>query len=125
MSTLGPEQIVQWKKQLVALGPPGLAIRTSYHLTEPYEDWSKVRSPSRARRRMKHGHRQRVNYMQRPARKAFQINGEIWMHPEMEKHMRAAIARHAEKCARLVIERGQLGAMLGMLGFGPPEAAPE
>jgi len=29
-------------------------------LTDYYEDWSKVRSPSRARRRMRYGHKQNV-----------------------------------------------------------------
>lgn len=120
--TLGPETIVQWKKQLAAMGPPGgIAIRTSYNMTEPYEDWSQVRSPARARRRMKRGFPQRVRHMQRPMRKALQMNGEIWMHPEMERHLKAAIAKHADKYARLVIERGALGAMLGMLGYGAPE----
>lgn len=122
--TLGPEQIFKWKQMLRDMAQASVTIRTSYHLTEPYEDWSQVRSPSRARRRMKQGHRQRVRHYQRPARKAYQINGEIWMHPEMEKHLKFVIAKQRDEYERLVIEHGQLGAMLILLGFGAPTEQP-
>lgn len=122
--TLGPEQVFKWKQMLREMAPASVAIRTSYHLTEPYEDWSQVRSPSRARRRMKQGHRQRVRHYQRPARKAYQINGEIWMHPEMEKHLKHEIARRTDEYAALVLQHGELGAKLILLGFGAPTEQP-
>lgn len=38
----------------------GIRIYQSEVVGEPYEDWSHVRSPSRARRRLKQGHPQRI-----------------------------------------------------------------
>lgn len=40
----------------------GLKVVVSEHLLGMKEDWSKVRSPSRAKRRLKQGHRQNIKY---------------------------------------------------------------
>ena len=121
MSTLGPEQIYKWKAQLAALTmPAALRIRTSYHLTEPFENWSGCRSVSRARRRHAKGIKTAMRRYDRPARKAYQMNGEIWMHPEMEKALQFQIKKRADEYAALLIQHGELGAALMLLGFGPP-----
>lgn len=65
----------------------GKPINASLLLTVPYEDWSAVRSPSRARRRMKRGHRQRIRYLQIPDPNVFVIAGTIHGHPETIKSM--------------------------------------
>lgn len=65
----------------------GMPINTSLLLTVPYEDWSAVRSPSRARRRLKQGHRQQIKYLQVPNPEVFVIAGTIHGHPETIKTM--------------------------------------
>lgn len=62
-------------------------IRETMTAVEPYEDWSRVRSPSRAARRLKRGHRQNIVTRYKPA--AFQINGVIYAHPEIVRQLRA------------------------------------
>ncbi len=69
----------------------GLRIRESTLLTVPFEDWSRVRSPSRARRRMKHGHRQNVTMIYVPDPSFYQINGEIHCHPVTAHKLRQAV----------------------------------
>jgi hypothetical protein len=70
----------------------GLKIVESIHLTVPYEDWSEVRSPSRAIRRMRQGHRQRVRYLQVPDPNAYRIGDTVHMHPETARQLRRMIA---------------------------------
>jgi hypothetical protein len=65
----------------------GMQVRTSVFLTVPYEDWSDVRSPGRARRRMKRGFRQRVRYLQIADPKVVVIHGVIHGHPDTVKKM--------------------------------------
>lgn len=59
----------------------GMPVVTSWHLTVPAEDWTWVRSPSRARRRLKQGHRQNVRHYQRPSPDFLVVNGTIHCHP--------------------------------------------
>lgn len=60
----------------------GMPYYLSAHLTEPVPDgdWSLCRSPSRARRRHKQGHRQHVVWV-RPARHCYVFDGRLYMHP--------------------------------------------
>lgn len=62
-------------------------IRKTATAVETVEDWSRVRSPSRAARRLKQGHRQNIVTRYKPA--AFQINGVIYAHPEIVRQLRA------------------------------------
>jgi hypothetical protein len=61
----------------------GQTIRTSDLLTVEYVDFSGCRSPSRARRRLRQGIAGRVKRYRIPDPKAYQIAGEIWMHPAL------------------------------------------
>ncbi len=61
----------------------GMPIVTNRLLTVPAEDWSRVRSPSRARRRMRRGFRQNVRYYDAPTPKAIVIDGVMYVHPDM------------------------------------------
>jgi hypothetical protein len=67
----------------------GMPVRESILLTVRHEDWSKVRSPGRARRRMKNGHRQRISYLDIPNPHVFIIHGVIHGHPDTLKKMRS------------------------------------
>ncbi len=79
----------------------GMQIIQSVLATEEVEDWSNVRSPSRARRRLKQGHKQNVVTRQRPA--AFMYEGTLIVHPEyyreISKRMVDSIERRMLKNA--------------------------
>lgn len=45
------------------------------------EDWSKVRSPGRARRRRLQGHRQNISRRYEPSPDGFQVEGTVFAHP--------------------------------------------
>ena len=68
----------------------GYKVITDTTMIEPYEDWSGVRSHSRAKRRIKH-HRQNIQIRYRPAQNVLKlrIRGEdcMVMHPDILKQM--------------------------------------
>lgn len=70
-------------------------IVESRHMTEAFEDWSRVRSPARAARRLKRGYRQNIVYSRRPCAK--QINGVIYAHPEIVQQLSAALATQEKR----------------------------
>jgi hypothetical protein len=74
----------------------GLRIVESLHLTVPHEDWSEVRSPSRAIRRMKYGHRQQIRHLQLPDPNAYRIGDTVHMHPETARQLRRMIDEDAQ-----------------------------
>ena len=55
------------------------------------EDWSRVRSPGRARRRRRRGFRQNIVIPQLPDPKIYEVGQRLIMHPEMARKLRAAI----------------------------------
>jgi hypothetical protein len=66
----------------------GLQIVESWLMVDRHEDWSRVRSPSRAIRRMKYGHPQNIRYYDVPKKEAMQKGGTLVMHPEMARQLR-------------------------------------
>lgn len=72
-------------------------IIESLLMVEPYEDWSRVRSPARAARRRKK-HRQNIVTRNKPRRDALQMpDGSLVMHPEMARLLRARLAEQEGK----------------------------
>jgi len=71
----------------------GMPVYPDQFMTVPFEDWSKVRSPARARRRMKRGHRQKIKYLQVPNPDVVVIGGRIHGHPETIKKMTDLVAK--------------------------------
>lgn len=69
----------------------GLRIVESVLMVDRHEDWSRVRSPSRARRRMKYGHPQNIRYYDVPKKEALQMGGTLVMHPLMAAKLRRAV----------------------------------
>src|SRR4051812_3357859 len=71
------------------MGPAGLyagvRIVTDDTLLDYREDWSRVRSPSRAARRRRHGHRQNIVMLAAPKMTAYSIDGghTLVMHSAM------------------------------------------
>jgi hypothetical protein len=77
---------------------PGLQLHSNPHLLDgPFEDWSEVRSPSRAARRRRQGHPQRIRTYYLPAEKAVQFERDgvvhIVMHPAKLAELKAEIDR--------------------------------
>ena len=60
----------------------GMKVVLSPHLTRMVEDWSGVRSPARARRRRRQGHKQRIAYVTRDMAHAFVMNGTLFVGPD-------------------------------------------
>jgi hypothetical protein len=62
----------------------------SLDMIDYVEDWSSVRSPSRAARRMKQGHRQNVRTIAIPKKEAITMDGGLtfYVHPEMMRELR-------------------------------------
>jgi hypothetical protein len=60
----------------------GMRLLADKTMVNVVEDWSKVRSPSRAARRRKMGHRQRITYREVPKPEFYVIeNHTIVAHP--------------------------------------------
>lgn len=72
-----------------ALG--GLRIIESAQMVDgPFEDWSDVRAPSRAARRRKMGHKQRIRFFYKPKAALLKLpDGTIVGHPETVSQLRA------------------------------------
>jgi len=79
------------------LGTTGLGSGLRFYLdarwTRTEEDWSQVRSPSRARRRLKLGHQQRIRHLLVP-RTDFVIveNRVVVCHPAMFNELKKALS---------------------------------
>jgi len=70
-----------------------MQIIESLVMTKTVEDWSRVRSPSRARRRLRHGYRQNIVVRQVPRTDAITLDGgaSYVMHPEAAKEFRRMV----------------------------------
>lgn len=67
----------------------------------PFEDWSQVRSPGRARRRRARGHPQRICIYYRPDPSLWICaNGVVVGHPDTVAHALKAIEEKANEGAR-------------------------
>jgi hypothetical protein len=69
----------------------GLRIIESLHMVDTVEDWSQVRSPSRARRRRRMGHPQRIRIITVPKSEAYQIKDSLIMHPSVAAQLRRSL----------------------------------
>lgn len=75
----------------------GLRAFASPHLTiGPFEDWSKVRSPARARRRRRRGFPQRIRIYHLPSPDLIQTaTGDLYGHPATVAKLMAKIKDHS------------------------------
>lgn len=60
------------------------------NLVDITEDWSRVRSPGRARRRRRYGYPQNIKIIAVPKKDAYSIDGgrTMIMHPEMARQLK-------------------------------------
>jgi len=67
------------------------------NLLDTVEDWSRVRSPARARRRRKRGFPQNIVYRSVPKRDIYSLDGgrTLVMHPAIAREVRRKIAEIA------------------------------
>jgi hypothetical protein len=63
-----------------------IRIIESIYATKRVEDWARVRSPSRAARRLKRGFRQNIAVRLEPA--AFMVGGQMVAHPAIVRALR-------------------------------------
>lgn len=73
---------LKWSKHLVMREPMPRFIETTDMVEGPFEDWSRVRSPGRARRRLRKGYRQNVRTYYTPRKDFMQTaDGTTYVHP--------------------------------------------
>lgn len=69
----------------------------SLDMTDDVEDWSRVRSPSRAERRRRRGHQQAIVIHKVPKRYAITTDGQTFIaHPLFVREVRAQMAKLKE-----------------------------
>ncbi|GAB6842318.1 hypothetical protein HNR00_003527 [Methylorubrum rhodinum] len=78
----------------------GLRIVEDPHMTNTVEDWSQVRSPSRAARRRRQGHRQRIRWVERPKPDIYHVGDMLVMHPETARIFRMKVAASGDALAK-------------------------
>ena len=73
----------------------GVRIIESLLMVDTVEDWTNVRSPSRAERRRRYGHRQNIVVRNVPKKEAISLDGgrTLTMHPEMARLFRELIKK--------------------------------
>lgn len=64
-------------------------------MLDRHEDWSRVRSPSRALRRMRYGHRQNITVTYSPSKQVLQFGDMFVMHPVTARAFRAELSKKA------------------------------
>ncbi len=69
----------------------GLQIVEDASLVDMIEDWSRVRSPGRARRRRRQGHPQNIRMVAVPWQQVIFFGDKLFMHPEIARQLRAKI----------------------------------
>ncbi len=79
-------------------------------LVDMVEDWSRVRSPSRARRRRKRGFRQNIVMRAAPKPDIYSIDGgrTIVMHPEVARVMKRRMTATADRLIQRALTTGVL-----------------
>lgn len=71
----------------------GMPIIVSDHMVKTVEDWSRVRSPSRARRRLKRGFKQNIVVQTVPRTDVVVFDGKMIMHPSLLPTLKATSTR--------------------------------
>lgn len=79
--------------------------------TEAAEDWSRVRSPSRAKRRLKRGFRQNIRHYRKPACFFIKAENVYYIHPELMKAMRQEIGEKMDRKIMHEMGRSLFGAL--------------
>lgn len=81
----------------------GVRIISTPAAVRRVEDWSRVRSPARARRRMKRGFRQNVEIVEEPC--CYLIGPDCYARPAVVDALRKANDTMADRVAKFAAER--------------------
>lgn len=93
MTTLSWTDIT-WQKSALPIN--GVNVIQSVYALAEREDWSKVRSPGRARRRKLQGHRQNIRIVAEPA--AYTLpNGDLVIHPTVYAQLKQKLAQDMQR----------------------------
>lgn len=89
----------------------GIRLVPDPHMVDVIEDWSKVRSPARAARRQRQGHRQRILYREIPKPGFFHVQAQnmIVAHPKTIAKLQARLDQDMARRR----ERQTMDALLG------------
>lgn len=71
----------------------GVKIIEDKFMVDYVEDWSKCRSPSRAKRRRRQGHAQHVFMREVPKKEIWQFEGSLIMHPVRAAELRKRLVK--------------------------------
>jgi len=88
----------------------GVRIIEDSNLVDYVEDWSKVRSPSRARRRRKRGFAQNIQMSAVALQKVYSLDGgkTLVMHPDIARAFERQLQRDMDRLAERAIMTGKL-----------------
>lgn len=88
----------------------GVRIIEDSNLVDYVEDWSKVRSPSRARRRRKRGFAQNIQMSAVPLQQVYSLDGgkTLVMHPDIARAIERQLQRDMDRLAERAIMTGKL-----------------
>lgn len=86
----------------------GMALVPAPHMVEAVEDWTRVRSPSRARRRMRQGHRQNMRTIEVPSKDVIidKSSGTMYAHPATIEAITQEMAIKFERAAEAMMLDG-------------------
>jgi len=89
---------------------PAMRVIEDPNMVETIEDWSHVRSPSRAARRLRQGHRQNIIYRTVPKPNGYVAGDTLIIHPETARQLREILEKRIEReIERLVFTGDPLG----------------
>jgi len=91
----------------------GMKLVSADHLEDTIEDWSQVRSPSRARRR-RWKHRQNIKFIKVPKKEFYQVGDTIYAHPVRIAELRREVGKISDRVQKDV-DRMFLDALIGRL----------
>lgn len=85
--------------ETMPIAPKPITLIPSKHMVDTQEDWSQVRSPGRARRRRKQGHRQNIRYVIVPKSEMYHdaSTGKIIGHPDVLAKLEVELHKSREK----------------------------
>lgn len=91
MSALTLDSLLEISRKIRDI-PPQPRFVESWDMVDRVEDWSRVRSPSRARRRLKYGYPQNITIRHVPKKDAISFDGgkTYYVHPQMMDALRKA-----------------------------------
>lgn len=90
-------------------------IETVNAVGEEVADWSRCRSPARAKRREKRGFPQHVHRFRKPA--CYEANGTLYIHPALAIEMRKKLNRQIDNDIVATMMAGSAGLRLSQLGY--------